>query len=225
MKTVSLGDNFELPVPTKKMFCPENYGMAFEDVSDDSETSEKEKEETANSMKKRSTRSTELKSKFEQLKDRRQGMVRRAELKKKERQEEKERKLKKKEEQRMAEKRKLEEEEKSTPNESKPTAEAIEKRWSEIRAYIDVNRHLNGVDHGQYASKTGLEKQIDAAIKAGDVSTSEKLSDQLASREFGKKVSDAFQAEAWMVEKEKQKAIKNSKKTKKLKWGCVQYVF
>eukprot|EP00914_Ancora_sagittata_P017641 GHVO01034700.1.p1 GENE.GHVO01034700.1~~GHVO01034700.1.p1 ORF type:complete len:133 (-),score=22.99 GHVO01034700.1:105-503(-) len=118
--------------------------------------------------------------------------------------------------------RKLEEKEPShdgdkSDNTDKPTPEAIEKRWSEIRSYIDVNRHLKGVDHGQISS--GLEKRINEAVTAGDVVTSESLSDQLACREFGKKVADAFQAEAWMKEKEKQDLVKKSKSAKKIKWG------
>lgn len=41
-----------------------------------------------------------------------------------------------------------------------PSEEAVEKRWEEIRSYIDVNRHLDGVDRGRYAAKVLTKHSI-----------------------------------------------------------------
>lgn len=56
-------------------------------------------------------------------------------------------------------------------------------KFREVEEYLGVNDHLKqgvSVDGGP---KSGLEKQIEDAIVAGDTETADKLSDKLATRD------------------------------------------
>lgn len=90
-----------------------------------------------------------------------------------------------------------------------------------LNQYLGVNDHLKGINRGSAAPRTGLERKIDHAIELGEFNTAEKLSDRLATREFGTKIADAFTAKDYM-EKKKLEEESSKRKKKKLNWGFEQ---
>ncbi|KAI0223799.1 hypothetical protein LSAT2_025075 [Lamellibrachia satsuma] len=91
--------------------------------------------------------------------------------------------------------------------------------WVNVKPYLGVNDHLNGVDQGRHAAKTKLEEKIDEAISLQEFDTAEKLSDHLATREFGKEVAAAFSAKRYAEKKTKEDDMIKARKKKKLDWG------
>ncbi|KAK6174283.1 hypothetical protein SNE40_017593 [Patella caerulea] len=93
-----------------------------------------------------------------------------------------------------------------------------EDQWNEVKELLDVNQHLE-VGTGLHRDKTELEKKIDEAVNRGDIQTAEELSDRLANRQFGKKISDAVEARDYLKRKKIEDDSVKQKKKKKLHWG------
>ncbi|XP_021366925.1 protein FAM204A-like [Mizuhopecten yessoensis] len=91
--------------------------------------------------------------------------------------------------------------------------------WENIKPYLTAEDHLERPDKDFYKPKSGLEGQITSAIKQGEFSKAEELSDQLSTRELGSKVSKAFDAHRFVEKRKEQEDFKKSKKKKSLHWG------
>ncbi|RUS86129.1 hypothetical protein EGW08_006149, partial [Elysia chlorotica] len=83
---------------------------------------------------------------------------------------------------------------------------------SEIISLISVNNHLQTTDHSRPPPETSTEKRIAQAIKEGDFSSAEAMSDRLATLEAGEKVAAAFDAKRFLQQKEKKKQTKQRKR-------------
>ncbi|XP_045188873.2 protein FAM204A-like [Mercenaria mercenaria] len=92
-------------------------------------------------------------------------------------------------------------------------------KFKEVEKYLGVNSHLQDGVSTDGAPKSGLEKQIEDAITAGDMVRAESLSDKLATRDFGVKISEAVTARDYMKRKKDEDEKIKSKKKKKLNWG------
>lgn len=55
--------------------------------------------------------------------------------------------------------------------------------WKDIQPYLTADDHLRRPDKDRYKPETGLETQINTAIKKGEFVKAEDLSDQLSSRQ------------------------------------------
>ncbi|XP_071498535.1 uncharacterized protein [Diadema antillarum] len=103
------------------------------------------------------------------------------------------------------------------------SSQSQQEHWDTLKGYLNVNAHISqGVDHGQFAPKSGLEKRLDKAVAEGDFEAAEDISDQLAKRELGCKIAKAADARdyiKWKTEQEEEKAVKRRRKKKKLAWG------
>ena len=67
-----------------------------------------------------------------------------------------------------------------------------------------------------------LEEQYDDAVKEGNFSKAEKLSDEISQQELGLKIADAIERRDYKKQKEVEEKWKKSKKKKKLLWGFEQ---
>ncbi|KAK7466719.1 hypothetical protein BaRGS_00037206, partial [Batillaria attramentaria] len=94
-----------------------------------------------------------------------------------------------------------------------------EGQWSKVRDLLSVNEHLAGVSHGNLGPKTVLELKIEEAIAAGDFKKAEELSDHMATREFGEKITKAIDAKNFLEHKQREEEAVKAKKKKKLNWG------
>lgn len=92
-------------------------------------------------------------------------------------------------------------------------------KFKEVEGYLGVNDHLKQGVSVDGAPQSGLEKQIEDAIAAGDTEKAEQLSDRLATREFGVRISEAVSARDYMKRKKEEDELLKSKKKKKLNWG------
>ncbi|XP_060572578.1 protein FAM204A-like [Ruditapes philippinarum] len=102
---------------------------------------------------------------------------------------------------------------------STPSSDESSEKFKEVEKYLGVNDHIKkgvGIDG---APDSGLEKQVEAAVTAGDITTAEKLSDRLATRDFGVKIAEAVTARDFMKRKKEEDEKIKSKKRKKLHWG------
>ncbi|XP_041368580.1 protein FAM204A-like isoform X2 [Gigantopelta aegis] len=100
------------------------------------------------------------------------------------------------------------------------TESAHEAEFCEINNYMGINDHLKGLDHGRHAPQTEVEEKITEAISKGDFTTAEELSDHLSTREFGKRVCEAIDARAYVMQKKEEDESAKAKRKKKLPWGC-----
>ncbi|XP_071947507.1 uncharacterized protein [Antedon mediterranea] len=91
--------------------------------------------------------------------------------------------------------------------------------WKDVKQYLGVYDRFKGVDYGKVSEMSGLEKEINSAIKTKDFQTAENLSDRLSNRDFGTKIHEAIKAKEYVEIKEKEKMEKSKKKKKqKLAW-------
>ncbi|XP_071170113.1 protein FAM204A-like [Mytilus edulis] len=118
-------------------------------------------------------------------------------------------------------KRSFSDEAKDTEISNNSNKESTSKDVEVLNQYLGVNDHLKGINRGSAAPRSGLEKKIDHAIELGEFNTAEKLSDRLATREFGTKIADAFTAKDY-IEKKKLEEKCSKRKKKKLNWGFEQ---
>ncbi|XP_077992563.1 protein FAM204A-like [Glandiceps talaboti] len=91
--------------------------------------------------------------------------------------------------------------------------------WQNIKQFIGINDHLKGTDPGRLAPKSGLEKEVDKAVGEGDFESAEKLSDRLATRNLGERITEAIDSRDFLArKKEEDEAEKAKKKKKKPPW-------
>ncbi|CAG8439408.1 6786_t:CDS:2, partial [Acaulospora morrowiae] len=102
------------------------------------------------------------------------------------------------------------------PLSSKPIITQLPKNLSN---YIHMNSHLKGVDHGRLATKCRVEKELDQAVKNGDLDKASKISDQIAQRNYEKMIKEAIERKEFDEKRRKEEALKAKKKKPKLKWG------
>ncbi|XP_060063924.1 protein FAM204A-like [Ylistrum balloti] len=91
--------------------------------------------------------------------------------------------------------------------------------WENIKPYLTADDHLRRPDKDCYKLESGLESKITSAIKDGDFSRAEELSDHLSTREFGSKIAKAFDAHRYVERRKEEEEFKRSKKKKSLHWG------
>ena len=98
-------------------------------------------------------------------------------------------------------------------------SEESESSWLEVKPYLGINSHLNDDTGGSAAPKTGLELSINRAVALQEYDVAEKLSDRLATRDFGVKISEAIDAKRFIAKREHDAAVKKAAKKRKLVWG------
>ncbi|XP_069140608.1 protein FAM204A-like [Argopecten irradians] len=91
--------------------------------------------------------------------------------------------------------------------------------WENIQPFLTANDHLHRPDQECHKPESGLEVQITSAIKQGEYSRAEELSDKLSTRDLGTKVTKAFDAYRYSEKRKEQEEFKKSKKKKSLHWG------
>ncbi|GFS08239.1 protein FAM204A-like isoform X1 [Elysia marginata] len=91
---------------------------------------------------------------------------------------------------------------KLSSNESSSNTSGLSTEKAEIISLMSVNNHLQTTDHSRPPPETALEKRLALAIKEGDFSTAEAMSDKLATLEAGEKVAAAFDAKRFLQQKE-----------------------
>jgi len=97
--------------------------------------------------------------------------------------------------------------------------DTTESNWLEVKPYLGVNSHLNEDTGGSAAPKSGLELSISQAVALQEYDVAEQLSDRLATRDFGVKITEAIDAKRFIAKREHDTAVKNAAKKKKLAWG------
>lgn len=100
----------------------------------------------------------------------------------------------------------------------KTSPESTEK-FEEVQKYLGINDHLKEGVSLSGAPSSGLEKQVHDAIASGNIEKAEKLSDKLAAREYGVKISEAIAARDYSKRKKEEEETAKMKKKKKLNWG------
>ncbi|CAG8521439.1 13085_t:CDS:2 [Ambispora gerdemannii] len=88
-----------------------------------------------------------------------------------------------------------------------------------IAHYIGMNSQLKGVDHGRLNPKGTLEKQLDQAIKEGNLGLATKLSDEIAEQDHKKTVKEAIERKEFAEAKQREEKARANRKKPKLKWG------
>ncbi|XP_033756885.1 protein FAM204A-like [Pecten maximus] len=107
----------------------------------------------------------------------------------------------------------------TTTQEGQSSSSGTHNSWEKIKPYLTADDHLRRPDKDCHKPESGLEVQITSAIKQGEISRAEELSDQLSTREFGTKVAKAFDAHRFVEKRKEQEEFKQSKKKKSLHWG------
>ncbi|WAR21853.1 F204A-like protein [Mya arenaria] len=92
-------------------------------------------------------------------------------------------------------------------------------RLKELDSYLGVNDHLHQGSSLAGQGESGLEKQIEEALKQGDVKSAEEMSDRLATRKFGVRIHEAVEARDYTKRKQAEEAEVKAKKRKTLHWG------
>lgn len=92
-------------------------------------------------------------------------------------------------------------------------------KWKEVQKYLGVNDHLLDAASASHQPPSGLQKHIDDMVAAGNIQAAEALSDQLAARDFGVKITEAFAAKDYLKRKKEEEESAKMKKRKKLQWG------
>ncbi|KAK3589883.1 hypothetical protein CHS0354_015909 [Potamilus streckersoni] len=98
-------------------------------------------------------------------------------------------------------------------------SQSNEEKWKEIKNYFHVNDHISKTGYVKDDHKSGLAKEIDAAISRGSYEEAEKLSERLSSRDFGRKIAEAVDARDYLKRKQLEELTAGEKRKKKLKWG------
>ncbi|XP_061424969.1 protein FAM204A [Lethenteron reissneri] len=105
----------------------------------------------------------------------------------------------------------------------RPASEGPEAQWSELKQYFHANKRLEPPpcsrppSHGTPLGR--LDKRVEAAIAEGDIDVADRLSDQVASREFGVMVSKAVECREFVAEQRAMSEAKFKKKKPNLAWG------
>ncbi|CAG8443755.1 11257_t:CDS:2 [Ambispora leptoticha] len=88
-----------------------------------------------------------------------------------------------------------------------------------IAHYIGMNSQLKDVDHGRLNPKGILEKQLDQAIREGNLNLATKLSDEIAEQDYKKTVKEAIERKEFAEAKQREEKARANRKKPKLKWG------
>ena len=107
----------------------------------------------------------------------------------------------------------------STSGESSLVTNESKTGWLGIKDYLSVNDHLMTTTNSGYNPRSHLEEKIDEALAVNDVATAEGLSDRLAIREFGTKITKAIDAKRFAEKRKQEEEMKKANKKKKLAWG------
>lgn len=95
--------------------------------------------------------------------------------------------------------------------------------WKEVCQNIDVNDHLAQHSIAKEKPKSKLEEEIDKAVKQGDFTQAEAISDEIAQQELGVRIVGAIEVRDYKKCKElEEKSQQAKKKKKKLVWGFEQ---
>lgn len=97
--------------------------------------------------------------------------------------------------------------------------DTTESSWLEVEPYLGINSHLTDDTGGSAAPKSGLELSINRAVALQEYDVAERLSDRLATRDFGVKIAEAIDAKRFTEKRKHDAAVKNAAKKKKLSWG------
>ncbi|XP_028279302.1 protein FAM204A isoform X2 [Parambassis ranga] len=107
-----------------------------------------------------------------------------------------------------------------TPTETSERQEERVKHWDELKQYFGVNDRFHPPACSKPPPKSGLEKSIERAIAEGDIAKAEEMSDRLATREMGVKISQAADCRDFVQRKQEEEALRAAQKRKKqIAWG------
>nr|XP_032817389.1 protein FAM204A [Petromyzon marinus] len=101
----------------------------------------------------------------------------------------------------------------------RPASEGPEAQWSELKQYFHANKRLEPPPCSRPPPMGRLDKRVEAAIAEGDIDVADRLSDQVASREFGVMVSKAVECREFVAEQRAMSEAKFKKKKPNLAWG------
>ncbi|XP_054975385.1 protein FAM204A isoform X2 [Sorex araneus] len=94
-----------------------------------------------------------------------------------------------------------------------------EDEWKELTQYFGINERFDPPVKRKKVEKSGLEKRIDQAVDDWDIEKAEELSNQLATRELGVKITKAVACHKFMKAKIEAENSQAARKKKKLAWG------
>lgn len=110
----------------------------------------------------------------------------------------------------------LNNEEESESDQDQPSKEA---QWKELTQYFGINERFDPPVKKKKVEKSGLEKRIDQAVDDWDIEKAEELSNQLATRELGVKITKAVACHKFMEAKREAENSQAARKKRKLAWG------
>ncbi|KAL3863598.1 hypothetical protein ACJMK2_005349 [Sinanodonta woodiana] len=108
---------------------------------------------------------------------------------------------------------------KETADPDNALSRSNEEKWKEIKNYFNVNDHMSKTGYVKDDRKSGLAKEMDAAISRGSYEEAERLSERLSTRDFGRKIAEAADARDYLKRKQLEEETARKKKKKKLNWG------
>eukprot|EP01122_Echinamoeba_exundans_P014226 TRINITY_DN6397_c0_g1_i1.p2 TRINITY_DN6397_c0_g1~~TRINITY_DN6397_c0_g1_i1.p2 ORF type:complete len:255 (-),score=62.97 TRINITY_DN6397_c0_g1_i1:1985-2749(-) len=88
----------------------------------------------------------------------------------------------------------------------------------ELAPYLHINDRFNGIPEPRFDPKTEKERQIEAAIEAGDWDLASRLNEDVAEEEIQSTFEKAASAKAFAEKMEKLRAEKEKRKPTKLRW-------
>ncbi|XP_033005434.1 protein FAM204A isoform X1 [Lacerta agilis] len=94
-----------------------------------------------------------------------------------------------------------------------------ESQLEELTQYFGINDRFKSLSSKDAPPKSGLEISIDRSLAEGDIAQAEELSDRLATRELGVKISKAVACRNFVKTKQDAEASQEARKKKKLAWG------
>ncbi|XP_052568223.1 protein FAM204A isoform X5 [Peromyscus californicus insignis] len=103
--------------------------------------------------------------------------------------------------------------------ESHSEQSSSETQWKELTQYFGANDRFEPPVKQKKVEKSGLEKRLDQAVEEWDVEKAEELSNQLATRELGVKISKAIACHKFVKAKKEAENSQAARKKKKLAWG------
>ncbi|XP_069468006.1 protein FAM204A [Ambystoma mexicanum] len=89
----------------------------------------------------------------------------------------------------------------------------------ELKQFFGINDRFKPPVSNKILQKSGLESSIERAVNEGDIAKAEELSDKLATREMGVKITKAVACRNFVIKKQEDLASQEARKKKKLAWG------
>ncbi|XP_054839552.1 protein FAM204A [Eublepharis macularius] len=109
---------------------------------------------------------------------------------------------------------------KTNNTEEKESQQSINESWlKELTQYFGINDRFESLASKESTPKSGLEISIDRTLADGDIARAEELSDRLATRELGVKITKAVACRNFVKTKQDAEASQEAQKKKKLAWG------